>query len=53
MHVVLSGHVDRREMPGLLALVCRDDDLHVETLGRLAFGRSAPMKRDAIFRCRV
>jgi CubicO group peptidase (beta-lactamase class C family) len=50
MHAVLSGYVDRRELPGLLALVCRDDDLHVETLGRLAFGRSAPMKRDAIFR---
>ena len=37
-------------MPGLVALVSRHDDLHVETLGTLAFGEPAPMKRDTIFR---
>ena len=50
MHQVLSGHVERQEMPGLVALVSRDDHLHVETLGAMAFSAPAPMQRDAIFR---
>ena len=50
MHRVLSGYVERKEMPGLVALVSRHDDVHVETLGTLAFGEPAPMKRDTIFR---
>ena len=50
MHQVLSGYVERQEMPGLVALVSRDDDVHVETLGTLSLGHPAPMKRDTIFR---
>jgi len=50
MHHVLSGYIERKEMPGLVALVSRMDDIHVEALGTLAFDNSAPMKRDTIFR---
>jgi CubicO group peptidase (beta-lactamase class C family) len=50
MHRVLSEYVERKEMPGLVALVGRHDDLHVEALGSLAFGNAKPMTRDAIFR---
>jgi CubicO group peptidase (beta-lactamase class C family) len=50
MQQVLSGHIERKEMPGLVALVSHHDDVHVETLGTLAFGDPAPMKRDTIFR---
>ncbi|HMJ60997.1 MAG TPA: serine hydrolase domain-containing protein [Bryobacteraceae bacterium] len=50
MHQVLSGYVERKELPGLVALVSRHDDVHVETLGTMAFGHPAPMKRDTIFR---
>src|SRR5258708_20564605 len=50
MHQVLSGYVERQEMPGLVALVSHHDDVHVEVLGTLAFGDPAPMKRDTIFR---
>ncbi len=50
MHQVLSGYVERKEMPGLVALVSRHDDLHVESLGTMWFGHSAPMMRDTIFR---
>ena len=50
MHQALSGYVERKEMPGLVALVSRHDDVHVETLGTMAFGHPAPMKRDTIFR---
>ncbi len=50
MSQVLSGYVERKEMPGLVALVSHNDDVHVEALGTLTFGDPAPMKRDTIFR---
>ena len=50
MHRVLSGYVERRDVPGFVALVSRHDDIHVETLGTLSFGDPAPMRRDTIFR---
>ena len=50
MRHLLSGHVERNEMPGLVALISHHDDTHVETMGTLAFDKSAPMKRDTIFR---
>ena len=50
MHQVLSGYVERQDLPGLVALVSRHDDVHVETLGTMSFGEPAPMKRDTIFR---
>jgi len=50
MHELLSGHVEREELPGLVALVSHHDYVHVETLGTLSFGHRAQMKRDTIFR---
>lgn len=50
MHRVLSGHVERGELPGLVALVARHDDVHVEILGAMSFGDSPKMQRDTIFR---
>jgi len=47
---VLSGYVERKEIPGLVALVNHHDDVHVETLGTMSVGHPAPMKRDTIFR---
>jgi CubicO group peptidase (beta-lactamase class C family) len=50
MRQVLSGYVERKELPGLVALVSHHDHVHVETLGTLSFGHPAVMKRDTIFR---
>ncbi len=50
MHEVLSGHIERKELPGLIGLVSHHDDFHVEVLGTLRFEDPAPMKRDTIFR---
>jgi CubicO group peptidase (beta-lactamase class C family) len=50
LHCVLSGHIERREMPGLVALLSRHDDVHVEVLGTQSFGRAGSMQRDSIFR---
>jgi CubicO group peptidase (beta-lactamase class C family) len=50
MHQVLSGYIERKRMPGLVALVSHHEDVHVEALGTLSFDHAAPMKRDTIFR---
>ena len=50
MHRVLSGHIERREMPGLVALVSHHDEMHVETLAPCRSSIRTPMKRDTIFR---
>ena len=50
MHEVLSGHVERGEMPGLVALVSRHDEVHVDALGTTSVSGSAPMGADTIFR---
>ncbi|HXM04652.1 MAG TPA: serine hydrolase domain-containing protein [Chthoniobacterales bacterium] len=50
MHQVLSGYTERKEMPGLVALVSHHDDVHIEALGTLTFDQTAPMRTDTIFR---
>jgi CubicO group peptidase (beta-lactamase class C family) len=47
---VLSGYVERQELPGLVALVSRSDDVHLEVLGTMFLGDAVPMNRDTIFR---
>jgi CubicO group peptidase (beta-lactamase class C family) len=49
MHGVLAGHVERGAVPGLVALVSRRGETHVEAIGAMALG-GAPMRRDTIFR---
>ena len=49
MRDVMAGHVERGAMPGLVTLVSRRDEVHVEALGRMATG-GRPMDRDTIFR---
>ena len=46
---VMARHIDDGSMPGLVALVSRHGELHVEALGKAAFG-GAPMEPDTIFR---
>ncbi len=50
MRDIMTGHVARGDVPGLVALVHRHDDVHVEAMGTLALGGGAPMQRDTIFR---
>jgi CubicO group peptidase (beta-lactamase class C family) len=46
----MQAQVDGGRMPGLVALVSRGGDTHVEALGTMAFGGSEPMARDTLFR---
>jgi hypothetical protein len=41
MHQVLSGFIERKEMPGMVALISHHDDVHIS---RLAHCRSAVAK---------
>ncbi|MFI6741645.1 serine hydrolase domain-containing protein [Nonomuraea sp. NPDC050451] len=47
---VLARHVDSGEIPGIVALVSRGDETHVETIGTMRRDGGAPMSRDTIFR---
>jgi CubicO group peptidase (beta-lactamase class C family) len=50
MAEVMAGHVDRGAMPGLVSLVSRRGETHVEAIGTMAVGGKTPMARDSIFR---
>ncbi len=50
MHDVMAGHVSRGQVAGLVTLVSRRGEVHVEAIGAMAVGGSAPMRRDTIFR---
>src|SRR3712207_814621 len=50
MHAVMAGHVERGDVPGIVTLVSRRGEVHVDALGTMAFGGGAPMQRDTIFR---
>src|SRR5947208_8174193 len=50
MHNVMAGYVERGEMPGLVTLVSRRGEVHVDAIGMKAVGGREPMRRDTIFR---
>src|SRR3984893_9739128 len=50
MHDYMSGYVERGEVPGLITLVSRRGEVHVDVIGRKAIADPAPMRRDPIFR---
>ncbi|GII85914.1 serine hydrolase [Sphaerisporangium siamense] len=47
---VLARHVESGKIPGLVALVGRGDETHVEAIGTMRHDGGAPMRRDTIFR---
>jgi CubicO group peptidase (beta-lactamase class C family) len=49
LHAAAERHVGDDRVPGLVALVARGGQVHVEALGRLAVG-GLPVTRDSIFR---
>jgi len=50
MHDVMAGYVERGEVPGLVTLVSRRGEVHVDVIGTRAIADSTPMRRDTIFR---
>src|SRR5438876_1280921 len=49
-HQAMAARVAKGELPGLVTLVARGDDVQVDTIGVTAFGGNEPMRRDTIFR---
>ena len=49
MHDIMAGHVAAGEMPGLVTLVSRRGEVHVDAIGKLAIDGAA-MRPDTIFR---
>jgi CubicO group peptidase (beta-lactamase class C family) len=50
LHHRLAAHTESGQVPGLVALLARGDDVHTEVLGHAALDDPAPLGRDAIFR---
>ena len=50
MYDVLAGHVARGAVPGLVTLISRRGEVHVDAIGMKAIGGNDPMQRDTIFR---
>src|SRR2546427_7093561 len=50
MHDVMAGYVDRGEVPGLVTLVSRRGEVHVDAVGTKSVGGNDPIRRGTIFR---
>jgi CubicO group peptidase (beta-lactamase class C family) len=50
LHDQMASHVDRGAVPGIVTLVSRGDEVHVDTIGTMALDGSDAMRRDTIFR---
>ncbi|HSB75061.1 MAG TPA: serine hydrolase domain-containing protein [Terriglobales bacterium] len=47
---VMAGYIERKEIPGIVALVSREGEIRCEALGTTSFGGNIPVRRDTIFR---
>ena len=50
MHEIMAGHVERGAVPGLVTLISRGGEVHIDAIGAFAVDGGAPMQRDTIFR---
>ena len=46
----MAARVGKGDLPGIVTLVARGDEVHVDVIGTMAFGGDGPIKRNAIFR---
>jgi CubicO group peptidase (beta-lactamase class C family) len=50
MHDIMTGYVERGIVPGLVTLVSRGGEVHVDAVGMKAIVGNDPIQRDSIFR---
>ena len=50
VHTAMAGFVERSDIPGIVTLVARGDEVQVDALGTKVLGGSEPMRPDTIFR---
>jgi CubicO group peptidase (beta-lactamase class C family) len=50
LHTTMTGYVERGDIPGIVTLIGRGGEIHVDAIGTKAIGEKEPMRRDTIFR---
>jgi CubicO group peptidase (beta-lactamase class C family) len=50
MHDIMAGHVERGLTPGMVTLIARRGETHVDVIGNKALDRRDPICRDTLFR---
>jgi CubicO group peptidase (beta-lactamase class C family) len=50
LHMTMSGYVERGDIPGIVTLIGRGDEIHADAIGMTTVGLKEPMRRDTIFR---
>jgi CubicO group peptidase (beta-lactamase class C family) len=50
LHRAMAARVADGELPGMVTLIAHGENVHVDTIGVMAFGSNQPMRRDTIFR---
>jgi len=50
LHMTMACHVERGEIPGIVTLIGRGDEIYVDAVGRMTVGGKEAMRRDTIFR---
>jgi CubicO group peptidase (beta-lactamase class C family) len=50
LHEAMAARVAAGELPGLVTVLARGEEVHVDTIGSYAFDGAVPMRRDTLFR---
>ena len=50
LHEAMAARVAAGELPGLVTVLARGEEVHVDTIGSYAFDGAEPMRRDTLFR---
>jgi CubicO group peptidase (beta-lactamase class C family) len=50
LHTTMNGYVERGDVPGIVTLIARGDEIHVDAVGMKTVDVREPMRRDTIFR---
>jgi CubicO group peptidase (beta-lactamase class C family) len=50
LNMTMTRHVERGDIPGIVTLIARGDEIHVDAIGIKTLGGKEPMLRDTIFR---
>jgi CubicO group peptidase (beta-lactamase class C family) len=50
LHRAMAGHVEQGDIPGIVTLIARGDEVFADAVGRLTVGGDVSMRRDSIFR---
>ncbi|HET8661510.1 MAG TPA: serine hydrolase domain-containing protein [Micromonosporaceae bacterium] len=50
LHDAMAARVAAGQLPGLVTVLARGDEVHVDTIGSFSFDGAVPMRRDTLFR---